>query len=348
MSFKAWVSIATVVLLAIVLFLTRHEIVKAWELLGTVNLWLLALLLPLQLVAYFAAAETLFEYLRSKNSIKKVSRGQLMRMALEMNFVNHVLPSGGVSGISYMSWRLGKLGVSAGRATAAQAVRYSSGFAASIVVIAFSVLAVTIDGNVNRWVILVSAGLVFAMVSGILGIVFLVSSKRRTEQFSEWLTNTVNKTVRKLSRGKKRVVLREERVIRFFEEIHDDYLELRRDRAILLKPFLWALLFTIAEGSLFWVTFLALGQPVNPGPIFIAYVLASIAGFIVVTPGGAGAYEAIMVTFLALAGIASGAAIAGILLTRVIVLLTTIGIGYVFYQQAILRYGDGKPPTTSK
>lgn len=347
MSFKAWVSIVTAVLLAIVLFLTRHEIVKAWDLLGSVNLWILALLIPLQLVAYFAAAETLFEYLRSKNSIKNVSRGQLMRMALEMNFVNHVLPSGGVSGISYMSWRLGKLGVSAGRATAAQAVRYSSGFAASIVVIAISVLLVTIDGNVNRWVILVSTGLVFAMIMGIMAIVFLVSSKSRSKRFSAWLTVFVNNIVRKVTRGKKRVVLREDRLNEFFDEIHDDYIELRRDRAILVKPFLWALLFTVAEGSLFWVTFLALGQPVNPGPIIIAYVLASIAGFIVVTPGGAGAYEAIMVTFLALAGISSGAAIAGILLTRVIILLTTIGLGYVFYQQAILKYGNGKPPTTS-
>jgi putative heme transporter len=71
----------------------------------------------------------------------------------------------------------------------------------------------------------------------------------------------------------------------------------------------------------------------------IAYGVASLAGFFVITPGGAGAYEAIMVAFLAVAGIGSGIAIAGIVLTRVIVLMGTIGLGYVFYQHAILKYG---------
>lgn len=344
MSIRGWISIATAVLLVIVLFFARHEIVTAWQLLGNVNLWILSLLIPLQLVAYFAAAETLFSYLRSKNSIKKVSRLGLTRMALEMNFVNHVLPSGGVSGISYMGWRLGKYGVSAGRATAAQAVRYASGFAASILVIAVAVVAVTIDGNINRWIILVSAGLVMAMIIGIVGIPFLISSKRRIDAFSDWLSRTVNRLVYKITRGKKRVVLREKQLNAFFMEMHKDFLELRRDWRILIMPFLWALVFTITEASLFYVTFVALGEVINPAPVVIAYVLASIAGFIVVTPGGAGAYEAIMVTFLAVAGTSGSAAIAGILLTRVIILLTTIGLGYVFYQHAILKYGKGTSP----
>lgn len=58
-----------------------------------------------------------------------------------------------------------------------------------------------------------------------------------------------------------------------------------------------------------------------------------------VTPGGAGLYEAIMVSFLAAAGIAPQLSIAGIVLTRVILMLGTILTGYVFYQQAITRHG---------
>jgi uncharacterized membrane protein YbhN (UPF0104 family) len=67
--------------------------------------------------------------------------------------------------------------------------------------------------------------------------------------------------------------------------------------------------------------------------------VATIAGFFVITPGGAGAYEAIMVAFLAVAGLDKGAAIAGIVLTRVILLLGTIGLGYLFYQRALIKYG---------
>jgi hypothetical protein len=46
-----------------------------------------------------------------------------------------------------------------------------------------------------------------------------------------------------------------------------------------------------------------------------------------------------MVAFLAMAGLGSGVALVGILLTRAIMLGGTILFGYIFYQKAILKYG---------
>ena len=342
MSFKAIISWVTLALVVLVLFFAREELLRAFELLGRVNLLILALLIPLQLVAYYAAGETLFSYLRNKGKLKRASKAEEIMMALELNFVNHTLPSGGVSGMSYMTWRLSKYDVTPGRAASAQVVRYVAGFLASIILIVVAVLAVTVDGNVNRWMIFVSSGLVFFMVFASVALAYLVGSRKRMEQFAKWSSKLINRTVRKLTRGKKRVLVREKKIFHFFSEIHDDYLELRRDVKLLRTPLIWAIIFSVAEASLFWVTFWALGFPVNPAAIFIAYVLASVAGFIVVTPGGAGAYEAIMVAFLAASGIASGPAIAAIVLTRVIVLLTTIVLGYVFYQRALNKYGRKK------
>lgn len=339
MSVKRIVSWVTLGLVALILFLSRHELVKAWELLGTVNPLVLLLLVPLLLFTFYAAGEIMFSYLAAKGSIKETPWYDRARMALELNFVNHTLPSGGVSGISYMTWRLGKLGVSPGRAASAQVVRYVAGFIAAAVLIAVSVVAVTLDGNINRWIILVSSSVVGFMVFSTIALVFLVSSRHRMQAFADWSSKLINRTTRKLTRGKKRVLVHEKKIFSFFEEIHDDYLELRRDYRVLLRPVLWAIAFTAADGLLFWITFWALGTPVNPAPLLIAYVLASVAGFIVVTPGGAGAYEAIMVAFLATAGIASGAAIAGIVLTRVIIMVVTIAAGYIFYQQALGKYG---------
>lgn len=339
MSLKNIISWVTLGLVGLILFLSRHELLKAWELLGTVNPLILALLLPLLLFTFFAAGEIMFTYLDAKGATKETSWSERARMALELNFVNHTLPSGGVSGMSYMTWRLGKLGVSPGRAASAQVVRYVAGFIASAVLIAISVVAVTLDGNINRWIILVSSSIVLFMVLSTFGLVFLVSSRKRMQTFADRSAKTINRTTRKLTRGRKRVLVHEKKIFAFFEDIHDDFLELRRDSRILVKPILWAIAFTAAEALLFWVTFLALGTPVNPAPLLIAYVLASVAGFIVVTPGGAGAYEAIMVAFLATAGIASGAAIAGIVLTRVIILVVTIAAGYFFYQHALGKYG---------
>lgn len=339
MSFRAWVSVATLILIAIIIFFSRHELARALELLEKVNIWILFLLIPGQLLVYFAGGEMLFSYLRAKKSIENVRPLSLARMALEMNFVNHILPSGGVSGISYMSWRLGGYGVSVGRATMAQVVRFAMGFVSFIALLIVAVILVTVDGAVNRLIILVSSAIASGMLVTIVGAVYLLSSPRRIAVFSEWLIRKVNSIVRKLTFGRKRVVLRPQAVEVFFADMHRDYVALQHDKAILIKPFLWGLVYTLGDVSLYLITFWALGAPVNPAPILIAYGVATTAGFFVATPGGAGAYEAIMVAFLAIAGLSQGVAIAGILLTRVILLVGTISLGYILYQHAILKYG---------
>jgi uncharacterized protein (TIRG00374 family) len=345
MNFRSWLSIFTLAVIAVIIYFSRHELYHAWLLLERVNLWILALLIPVQLFAYYAGGEMIFSYLRSKKVIEEVSGLGLARMALEMNFVNHVLPSGGVSGISYMSWRLGKHGVPPGRATMAQVVRFAAGFISFILLLIVAVFIVTIDNGINRWIILVSSLLITGMLTTIFGGMYLFNSNKRTDSFASWIARTVNAIVRRVSFGRKMTLLQRDAVESFFSDMHHDYLALKHDKKLLLKPILWGLAFTAADVALFWVTFWALGQPVNPAPILIAYGAATIAGFFVITPGGAGAYEAIMVGFLALAGLDKGTAIAGIVLTRVILLLTTIGLGYLFYQHALIKYGKPKRPT---
>lgn len=344
MSFRAWLSAITLIFIIVIIYFSRHELLQAWELLGQVNIWILLLLIPGQILVYYAGGEVIFSYLRAKDSIGHIAPATLARMSLEMNFVNHVLPSGGVSGISYMTWRLGKFGVTPGRATMSQVVRFAVVFAALIVLIALSVIMITIDGNINRWMILMSSGLVSIMLGAILGGIYLISSHKRVTSFSDWMVAKVNKIVRKVTFGRKKTVLHRKRVYDFFDEMHKDYLALKADKRILIKPFMWGVLFTLADVSLFLITFWALGVPVNPAPVLIAYGVAALAGFFVVTPGGAGAYEAIMVAFLAVAGLGQSVAIAGIVLTRVILLLGTIILGYVFYQMALVKYGKKHQP----
>jgi uncharacterized protein (TIRG00374 family) len=348
MSFRAWLSVGTLILIAVIIYFSRHELLRAWDLLGHVNIWILLLLIPGQILVYYAGGEMIFSYLRAKKSIEQVSGFTLARMSLEMNFVNHILPSGGVSGISYMGWRLGKYGVSSGRSTMAQAVRFATGFVSFIALLVIAVVIVTIDGNINRWIILISSVLITGLIGAIVAGIYLISSPKRSEIFGKWLTRTVNRVVRKVTFGRKRVVLNSDEVHVFFVDMHRDYVALREDKAILIKPFLWGLVYTLGDVALFYITFWALGAPVNPAPILIAYGVATISGFFVMTPGGAGAYEAIMVAFLAIAGIEQGTAIAGIVLTRVILLLGTIICGYVFYQHALIKYGKHAKPTLER
>ena len=342
MSFRTWASVVTFVLIALILFAAHKEIIQAWELLGSVNLWILSLIIPAQIIVYFVAGEMMFAYLRDKKMISHISLLTQARMALEMNFVNHTLPSAGVSGISYMSWRLHKYGISPGRATLAQLIRFVASFAAFVTLLVIGLLAITIDGSINRWMILLSSVISFFMLSGTAAMVYLVSSPKRSEIFSEWCTRILNKCVRLITRGKKKELVAHKKVYDFFKDMHSDYLELKRDKRILLKPYLWGIIFTAGDVLIFWITFWALGSPINPAPLLIAYGLAITASFIMVTPGGAGAFETIMVSVLAVSGISAGTAIAGILLTRVLLLIGTIGLGYFFYQHALVKYGKPK------
>ncbi|HJP80845.1 MAG TPA: lysylphosphatidylglycerol synthase transmembrane domain-containing protein [Candidatus Saccharimonadales bacterium] len=339
MSFRSWLSVITLGLIAVIIYFSRHELVHAWQLLESVNIWILLLLIPGQILAYYAAGEIMFSYLNAKKSIEHISGAELTRMSLEMNFVNHLLPSGGVSGISYMTWRLGKHGVQPGRATMAQVVKYAMSFISFIILLLIAVVMITIDGSINRWIILMSSIITSGMIGAIIGGIYLIGSQTRMEKTARWVARITNRAVRAVTFGRKKRALNQKNVETFFQEMHDDYIALRQDKRILLKPLIWGLIFTVVDTGLFVITFWALGVPVNPAPVLIAYGVASTSAFFVVTPGGAGAYEAIMVAFLAIAGLSQGTAIAGIVLTRVILLLGTIILGYVFYQTALVKYG---------
>jgi len=339
MSFKTWLSIITLILVGVIIFFSRDELLQAWKLLGGVNIWILMLLIPIQMVVYYIGGETMFSYLRAKGTIKEIPAGDLTQMALEMNFVNHVLPSGGVSGISYMTWRLSKYGIPAGRAAMAQLVRFAMTFLAYILIVLVAIVAITIDGNINRWVIFISFTMVIVLLLAGVGGAYVLGGRQRMWKAAGFVVKHGNRLVKRLTFGRKKRTFRYAEVEKFFTDMHFDYTALKTDRKILARPLMWGGAYAIGDVLMYLITFWAMGIIFNPAPLFIAYGVASISGFIVVTPGGTGAFEAMMVGFLALSGLDKSEAIAGVVLTRVIALLGTIIFGYVFYQKAILKYG---------
>jgi uncharacterized protein (TIRG00374 family) len=337
-SLKTWISIITFLLVVAILYASRYQLQKAWQLLGTVDISILLLLIPIQILSYYASGATVFSYLKEKYGMK-VPRMESAKIALELNFVNHILPSAGVSGASYMTWRLGELGVSPARATLAQVVRFAATFSAYLLLMMFAVIAITLDVGLARVPILVSSGLASAIIFGSMLTIYVIQSSERLHSAAKFITKHTNKIWRRVFRQHK-PLLHEATVVKYFEELHEDYVQLAKDPWVLKKPFLWGLVFIISEIALFWVTFLALGTPVNPAPLLIAYGLAGFAAAFFFTPGGVGGYEALMVGFLATTGIDQGVVIAGILLSRVVLIVLTIVSGYYFYQKALNRYGN--------
>lgn len=339
LSFRTWLTIVTFILLCLVVFFGRHEILRAVALLGRVDLWILALLIPVQLFSYYATGGMIFSYLRSKGNLKETSHVAMTRMALELNFVNHILPSGGAAGFSYLAWVLSRHGVTPGRATIAQIIRFALTFISYIGLLIVSVIIVALDTGVSRFVLLLSGVLVAAVIFGLLFLTYVVGSESRMQGVARWITLTVNRIVRKVTFGRVSKVLKIAMLQKFFQELHDDYRQLRTEKRILIRPFIWAILANIADVALLWITFWSLGVIVNPAVLLIGFGVSSIVAAISITPGGAGVYEAVMIAFLASAGVQPDVAIAGTLLARVTLLLGTIIFGYVFYQATLIKYG---------
>lgn len=320
-------------------FLSRGEIAEAWGKLGDINLFILALLIPAQILMYFAAGQVYFSYLRAKKQIRRISTPLLMRISLEMNFVNHVIPSGGVSGLGYLAWRLRGHGVTAGQAAMMQVVRYGSVALATTVIMLISSVVLAIIGT-PFWVVAFSAGVALAMVIFVIFFVFIISSKKRIATFGRIFRYVVNSITRLVTFGKISNLLSQTTVNKFLGDLNRDYKTIMQDKKMLRAPFAWSIFYSLCDSGTFWITFFALGASVNFAPVVIAQGLASIVGTVVITPGGAGFFEASMVAYFTATGISPDVAIAATLVTRVAILLGTIVSGWGFYQLALIKSKD--------
>ena len=338
---RTWLSILTLLIIILVLFVSRKELVHAWRLLHEVNIWVLvALLIPLQFLSYYAQGETLFAYLRSQGQGKRISPLGFARLSLEMNFVNHVLPSAGVSGMSYMGWRLKHFGVPLTRSTAAQLVRVVATFGGYAVILGVAVLFMLLDGSLNRWISLVTAFLVVAIFGMIIGMIYMLENNKKLPRLAKLLVGFANALIRIFTFGRiPRKISSADPLIGFFAEVQKDYRKIMSNKKVLGLPIMWGVLFSLVEVAMFYSAFLSLGHPINPAPLVVAYGLAGAAAIFMVTPGGAGVYEVVMVGFLTVVGVDPRVGIAAIVLVRVLLMLGTILAGYYFYQQAILKHG---------
>lgn len=345
MKFRSWLNVITIVLLALAIYFGWGQISQAWGLMGRVDLRIFALMVPIQFFSYYAVGEVMFSYLRSKGELGKMSRWGMTRIALELNFVNHIIPVPSIAGFSYLGMVLQPHEVSAGRATMAQLIRYVMMFVSFIFMILISVIILAFDQGVSRTIIVISAAFIVAAIISMALLIYIIGNRKRVLQIAGWLTRTTNKIMNKLTHGKKPQTLELQNVKKFFIELHQDYVEIRSDQKILIRPFIWALVNNLLDVGLISIAFMALGSFVNPAALIVACGISSFAAIFAATPGGSGVYEAIMIAFLASVGVSPEVAIAGTLLARATLMAGTIIFGYLFYQLTINEYGKIDKPT---
>lgn len=342
-NWKLILNIVTFTLLALAIFLVRTDILNAIRDLGKINSIALILIIPLQIQNYAAYAHLYQEFLKilgSKHDFKF-----MFKVALEMNFVNHVFPSGGVSGFSYFAARLKPAGVSAAQATLTQTMRFVLTFASFVFLLFIGLFLLALGGSASNMTILITCSLAFLTVFLIIVGIYIVSSKKRIKSSIKFLTKVINRVLH-VVRPNHPETISLKRVEEVGNETHKNYEILKEKLPQLRTPFFYSSLANITELATIYVVYIAYGSYVNPGAVIIAYALANFAGLIAVLPGGIGVYEGLMAAVLVSAGVPAGIAISVTVMYRVLNLLLSLPVGYYYYHKAVATLG--KTPASIK
>lgn len=332
---KKWRSILTYVTLAalVILIIALHkQILNTIEDLKNVDIYWLLMILPIEALNYHAQTKV---YEAAVNVLKqKLSYKFLYRLSLELNFIQTIFPSGGLSGLSYINVRLKPKGISSAQATIIQMYKLMLVFAAFIVLMVIGVFLLALGGKANDVVILISSSIITLTVVLSAAVVFIVSSRNRIDVVFTYLTRQTNRLI-KIFRPSVEETINVERARRVFNELHENYLLFKEDYRAFVSPFLYALLANLTEVAAIYVVYIAFGHWENPGAIIIAYAVANFAGTLSIFPGGIGVYETLMTLVLVAVGVPASLSIPVTIMYRVISIFIQLVPGYVYYQKAI-------------
>lgn len=338
---KMALTIITVFALAFLTYAVRHQLIATLDNLGHVNTWAVLLIIPFEILNYHAQAKIYQGFFGVLG--EKLSYRFMYRVALEMNFVNNIFPSGGVSGFSYLSVRMRSRDISAARSTIVQMMKFVLVFIAFQVYLFVGLLMLAIGGNASDLLVLVAGCLATLLLIATLGIVFVIGSKQRINSFFTFVTKFLNRIIY-IVRPKHPETINISRAREVFTELHENYMLIRHNLSDLKKPFLYALLANLTEIGAIYSVYIAFGHWVNPGAVIISYAVANFAGLVSVLPGGVGIYEGLMTGIMAAGGVAAAISIPATIMYRVVSMLVQLPPGYIFYQRALHGVSGEKIP----
>lgn len=334
---KLIINLVTVAALAVLVVATWGQLTQTFDNLFRVHAWWLLALLPVEYLNYDAQAR-LYQGL-FKITGNKLGYWPLFKSSLELNFINSVFPSGGVTGISYWSVRMRTAEITGAKATILHLMKLGLLFVSFELLIVFGMLVLAIDGHMNNVILLVAGSITTLLVVGTLAFIFIVGSRRRISAFFTWGTVQLNKLIH-VVRPNHHETINVERARVMVDDLHDNYVLLSKDWRQLKAPFLWAFMANFWEVMAVYVVYIAFGHLVNFGAVILAYAVANFAGLISIAPGGIGIYEGLMTLVLAAAGIPSKLSLPVTVMYRVLNMLVQLPPGYWLYHKAL----HGKRP----
>jgi uncharacterized protein (TIRG00374 family) len=335
-NWKLIVNIATVAVLVLLVFLIRDQIAQTFQNLGKVRWPYLVLIVPLVALSYHAQTRM---YQRMFGLIgHKLHYGFTLKAALELNFVNQVFPSGGVSGISYFGVRMRSADITGTQASLVQIMKLLLYFVSFEMLLAVGLLILALEGKANDLMVLVAGSITTLLIIGTVAFVAIIGSERRIHTTFTGVTRGINKLLRFVSRGNADAISTE-RAERIVKDLHVSYKMMESRYMELRSPLAWALIVNLTAILSIYAVYVAFGAWVNLGAIIVAYSVANFAGLISVLPGGAGIYEALMIGVLAAGGIPAALSLPVTVMYRVLSTLIQLPPGYYLYHRAVHKTG---------
>lgn len=334
---KLILNIVTAIAMGVLIFAIREDLVETFQNLAKVNAWLLLLLIPIQALNYHSQTrmyQGLFALLGHHIRYKF-----LYKASIELNFVNQVFPSGGVTGISYFGVRLKNNEITGTRATLIQIIKIGLLILSFEVLLILGLLFLALGNQANNFVILLTTMLTTLMVIGTFAFVMIIGSKRRISATFTFLAKAINGILRIFPKASHETI-NIKRAEQVFVDLHENYRMIASKWKQLKMPFFWALLANFTEVLCIYVVYLAFGEFVNIGAVILAYAVANFAGLVSVMPGGIGVYEALMTGVLVAAGVPAGLSLSVTVMYRVLNTLIQLPPGWYFYHKALSEDKD--------
>jgi putative heme transporter len=324
-------TIITVAALLILIYGVRKDVGGVIENLYKINAAWLLLLIPIEFLNYDAYARMYVKLFKILD--RDVRYRDMYKLNLELNFVNHILPSGGISGISYFTVRMRAFGVSGPKATLAQLIKLLLLYISFQPLLVLGVLLLAARGHVNNLILVVATAIITLLIVGTFAFIYMIESRTRINTFLTALTRFLNKVLGIFRRNTETINI--EGAQTAFNELHDNYKMFKSNWRQLKSPFLFMLLANVTEVAAVYVVYLAFGRLVNVGAVILAYAVANFAGLISVLPAGIGIYEGLMTAVLAATGIPAALSIPVTIMYRVLNMGIQLLPGYYFYQKAL-------------
>jgi len=333
MKFRQFIFFVILILLGVLVLNNAGKLGELLELIKGMNLFVLVLILPVRFMYYWFNARYYKHFFGLYGH--KLSTKELFPKVVSMNFVNTVIPSGGISGATYFA-RIMEPKVNQRISLLAQSFWYLATFCSFVLLLVASFLVLFLSNAIAQ----ASFRLILILISGLLFLAFCIFAISLNELIMRRALMIMTTPVNWILKLFRRAPIGDTHIKQFVHGYHTLIELFRKHPKKAWRPLADAIGCVGVEIISIMIVFLAIGQLVNPGVVAAGYVFAMIFSVLSIFTNGVGAYEATMVAVFVALGVSFEVGLSVTAVYRLIAMWLFIPVGLIYYKRQTL---DSKP-----